>query len=303
VDAGEIRITVKIGVTGAFGFIGQVVQHLAAQKGHEVVPFSRSSGKGARRFDLETPPDLSGLDAVLHLAGEPVLGLWTAEKKRRIHRSRVEGTRRIVEALARDASGPRTLVCASAIGYYGDTGDSAVDEETTSGEGFLAEVCRDWEAEACRAEGLGVRVVRVRVGFVLGRGGAMKLIGPVFRLGLGGRLGNGRQWMSGIHVDDVAGIFLWAAENSAVSGICNAVMPEPFRNEDFTREVAAVLRRPAVLPVPSFALKLALGDLSGMLLASLRVRPRRTLDDGYVFRFATLRAALQDVLTGRCGKI
>jgi TIGR01777 family protein len=292
----------KIGITGASGFIGRAVQRLAASGGHEVIPYSRSPGPGARRFALETPPDLSGLDAVVHLAGESVLGLWTREKKRRIHRSRVEGTRRIVEALARDGSGPRTLICASAIGYYGETGETEVDELSGPGEGFLAGVCRDWENEARRAEDLGVRVVRVRVGFVLGRGGAMKRIGPVFRLGLGGRLGDGRQWMSGVHVDDVAGIFLWAAENPGVTGAFNAVMPEPFRNGEFTRAVAEIVRRPAVFPVPAWALRLALGELSGLLLDSIRVRPRQTVEAGYVFRFATLRAALQDVLTGRCGK-
>jgi uncharacterized protein (TIGR01777 family) len=293
----------KIGVTGASGSVGRVVQVLAAESGHTVVPFSRSPGRGARAFDLRELPDLSGLDAVIHLAGEPVLGRWTREKKRRILESRVEGTRRIVEAMAGDSSGPRTLVCASAIGFYGDTGETAVDEDSALGEGFLAGVCRDWENEAARAESFGVRVVRVRVGFVLGAGGAMTLIRPLFGLGLGGNLGNGRQWMSGVHVDDAAGIFLWAAENASATGAYNAVMPEPFRNAEFTREVARTLHRPAFLPAPAVALKLVLGELSGVMLDSFRVLPRRTREAGYVFRFATLPAALQDVLTGRCGKI
>jgi len=294
---------VKIGVTGAFGSIGKVVQVLAAEKGHAIVPFSRSPGRGARLFDLQTLPDLSGLDAVIHLAGEPVLGLWTKEKKRRIHQSRVEGTRRIVEAMGKDSSGPRTLVCASAIGYYGDTGETVADENSALGNGFLAEVCRDWEEEARCAERFGIRVARVRVGFVLGRGGAMTLIRPVFGFGLGGNLGSGRQWMSGVHEEDAAGLFLWAAENPAALGAYNAVMPEPFRNADFTREVARVLHRAAFLPAPAFVLKLVLGELSGVMLDSFRVNPSRTQEAGYVFRFATLPAALQDVLTGRCGKI
>jgi uncharacterized protein (TIGR01777 family) len=293
---------VKIGVTGASGTLGRVVRVLAVKSGHTVVPFSRSPGPGARAFDLQMSPDLSGLDAVIHLAGEPILGLWTAAKKRRIHQSRVEGTRRVVEAMAADPGGPRTLICASAIGYYGATGETAVDEGSASGSGFLAEVCRDWEAEAVRAEDFGVRVVRVRVGFVLGAGGGMKMIRPVFKLGLGGTLGNGRQWMSAVHGEDVAGIFLWAAENPDATGPYNAALPEPVRNEDFTREVARTLRRPAVLPAPAFALKLALGELSSVMLDSFRVIPRRTVEDGYVFRFATLSAALQDVLQGRCGK-
>lgn len=293
----------KIGLTGAFGSIGKVVRSLAAGRGHTIVPFSRSEGRGARRFDLRTPPDVSGLDAVIHLAGEPVLGLWTKEKKRKILESRGEGTRRVVEAMAKDASGPRVLISASAIGFYGPTGEQLVDENSPQGAGFLAEVCRDWENEALRAESYGIRVVLVRVGFVLGSGGAMKLIRPVFNLGLGGPLGNGRQWMSGIHAEDAAGIFLWAAENADVTGPVNAVMPEPFRNEEFTREVAKVLHRPAFLPAPAFALKLAFGELAGVMLDSARVEPRRTLEAGYVFRFATLPEALLDVLAGRCGKL
>ncbi len=286
----------KIGVTGASGFIGARVCALAAERGHECVRFSRQPRDGARLFDAKTPPDFAGLDAVIHLAGESILGLWTAEKKRRIMESRVEGTRRVVEAMAESPEGPRVLIGASAVGFYGDTGENQVDENSSVGAGFLAETCQRWEAETQRAEASGVRVARVRIGFVLGRGGAMKMIGPLFRLGLGGNLGNGRQWMSGVHVDDVAGMFLWAAENAAVSGPVNAVMPEPFRNAQFTRDVAKSLHRPAFLPAPALAIRLALGELSHVMLDSCRVVPRRALDGGYVFRFATLPAALQDVL-------
>ncbi len=286
----------KIGVTGASGFIGGRVCALAAERGHEIVRFSRQARAGARVFDLKTPPDFSGLDAVIHLAGESILGLWTGEKKRRIVESRVEGTRRVVEALAASPAGPRVLIGASAVGFYGDTGETLVDEDSAAGSGFLAETCRKWEAETVRAEAHGARVARVRIGFVLGRGGAMKMIGPLFRLGLGGNLGSGRQWMSGVHVDDVAGIFLWAAENAGVSGPVNAVMPEPFRNSRFTRDVARTVHRPAVLPAPAFAIRLALGELSHVMLDSCRVSPRRALDGGCVFRFATLSAALKEVL-------
>lgn len=289
----------KIGVTGASGFIGGRVCALAGERGHEVVRFSRRPRDGVRVFDLETPPDLAGLDAVVHLAGEPILGWWTAEKKRRIHGSRVEGTRRVVEALEAAApDGPRVLICSSAIGYYGDTGEEIADENSDLGSGFLAEVCRDWEAEACKAESSGVRVACVRTGFVLGREGAMKMIRPVFTMGLGGNLGSGRQWMSGVHADDVAGLYIWAVENADVSGPLNAVMPEPFRNAEFTREVARAVHRPAFLPAPAFVLRLALGELSGVMLDSMRVTPRRTIEKGYVFRFASLPAALQDVLKG-----
>lgn len=287
-----------IGVTGASGFIGERVCALAAERGDEVVRFSRQPHDGARRFDLKTPPDFSGLDAVIHLAGESIIGLWTAEKKRRIIESRAEGTRRVVEALAASPAGPRVLIAASAVGFYGDTGEALVGEDSAAGTGFLAETCQQWEAETMRAEARGVRVARVRIGFVLGRGGAMKMIGPLFRLGLGGNLGSGRQWMSGVHVDDVAGIFLWAAENAAVSGPVNAVMPEPFRNAEFTKAVAKTVHRPAFLPAPAFAIRLALGELSHVMLDSCRVSPQRALDGGYVFRFATLPAALQDALGG-----
>lgn len=286
----------KIGITGASGFIGSEVSRSAVQNGHEVVPFSRRPSAGARQFGTEAPPDVSGLEAVVNLAGESIMGLWTRDKKRRIHDSRVLGTRRLVEAMAVAKDGPRVLINASAIGFYGDTGDREVDESTPSGEGFLAEIARAWEMEAIRAEEYGIRVVCVRIGFVLGRGGAIRLIAPVFRFGLGGNLGNGRQWMSGVHVDDVVGIILWALGDGNVRGPVNAVMPEPFRNADFTRELGRAVRRPAILPAPAFALRLGLGELSHLMLDSMRVRPRVAAERGYVFRFATLPGALQDVL-------
>jgi len=287
----------KIGVTGASGFIGKRVTALAVERGHEVIPFSRRPTEKGRLFDLKTPPDVSDLDAIIHLAGESIMGLWTSEKKHRIVQSRVEGTRRVVEALAASPTGPRVLIGASAVGFYGDTGECLVDETSPVGTGFLAKTCQQWETETLRAEEHGVRVVRVRIGFVLGREGAMKLIGPIFRLGLGGNIGSGRQWMSGVHVDDVAGVFLWAAENSAVTGPVNAVMPEPFRNTEFTRKVARTVHRPAFLPAPAFAIRLALGELSHVVLDGCRVAPCQALEGDYVFRFASLPAALADVLS------
>ena len=224
------------------------------------------------------------------------MGLWTRDKKRRIRDSRVQGTRRLVEAMAVAKDGPRVLVNASAIGFYGDTGELEVDEETPSGEGFLAGIARAWEMEAMRAEESGIRVVCVRIGFVLGRGGALRLIAPLFRCALGGNLGSGRQWMSGVHVADVAGIIRWALEDGNLSGPVNAVMPEPFRNSDFTRELGRAVHRPAILPAPAFALRLGLGELSHLMLDSMRVRPRVAAENGYVFQFATLPGALQDVL-------
>ncbi len=209
---------IKIGITGATGFIGSRVVAQCRSHGHEITGFSRRPQPGARLFRLDAPPDLAGLDAIVNLAGEPILGLWTAEKKRRIRESRIAGTRRIVEAIQAMPERPRVLVNASAIGFYGDTGETLVDESSPAGDGFLADVCQEWEGEASRAECAGVRVVFVRIGFVLGQGGALKLIRPVFKLGLGGKLGSGRQWMSGVHVDDVAGMIAWALENETVNG-------------------------------------------------------------------------------------
>jgi uncharacterized protein (TIGR01777 family) len=236
------------------------------------------------------------LDAIVNLAGEPIFGLWTAEKRRQIRESRVAGTQRIVEAIEAMVERPRVLINASAIGYYGDTGETLVDESSPVGRGFLADVCRDWEGEAKRAESHGVRVVFVRTGFVLGSGGALKLIGPIFKLGLGGKLGSGGQWMSGVHVDDVAGIAVWAIENEGINGPVNAVMPAPFRNSEFTKELARSVARPAIIPAPAFALRLAFGELSHSMLDSCRVAPRVALQGGYKYRFPTLPAALSSAV-------
>jgi len=289
----------RIGITGATGFIGGELTRLARARGDEIVAFSRHPRPDARFIEVrclatDEPPNVSELDALVHLAGETILGIWTPPKKRRIRGSRVEGTKRIVEALDACAEKPAVFVCGSAIGYYGDTGDSIVDESSPAGTGFLAEVAREWEAESQRARD--IRVVNIRTGLVIGNGGAMKLMGPVFRTGLGGRLGNGRQWMSCIHVTDVAGMILHAIDNVEVSGPLNAVMPEPVRNEEFTRTLASVVGRPAILPAPSLALKVALGEASQLLLGSQRVRPLRAIESGFQHRFPDLRSALADVL-------
>lgn len=293
----------RLGITGATGFIGRRAARVAADRGWQVTLFTRNPGRTApppggdvRRFSLDEPADVGGLDAVLHLAGEPVFGRWTAAKRDRILASRVLGTRRIAEGFRRQAHPPRVLVSGSAIGYYGDTGDREVDEHSASGGGFLAGVARAWEAEALGAETDATRVVLLRTGFVLGRdGGAMKLVLPVFRAGLGGRLGSGRQWMSCVHVDDVAGMALWAVENGAVRGPLNAVMPEPCTNREFTRTLARAVRRPAVLPVPAFFLRAALGSMSSLMLDSSRVMPSVALQLEYGYTHAGLAGALADV--------
>jgi uncharacterized protein len=284
----------KVGITGASGFIGSRVEAHCRKRGIEAIGFSRHPGAGARRFELTSVPDIGDLDVIVNLAGEPIFGFWTEEKKRRIRESRILGTRRVVEAIAKAGRPPSVLVNASAIGFYGDTGEKVADESSPSGNGFLAEVCREWEAEATRAKSFGVRVVLVRIGFVIGKGGALKLVRPLFKLGLGGRLGSGRQWMSGVHVDDVAGIIIWALENKGVHGPVNAVMREPFRNLDFTRELARCLGRPAVVPAPRFALRLAFGELASSMLESVRVVPRVAREAGYQYQFASLQSALAE---------
>jgi uncharacterized protein (TIGR01777 family) len=288
----------KIGITGGTGFIGHAVTKTLRQQGDEVILFSRraqSADASIRKFSLSQPLDVTSCDGLVHLAGESILGLWTREKRRKILESRVQGTRRLVEGIADAKVKPRVLVSASAIGFYGDTGDHCVDEDAPAGRGFLSEVTQAWEAEAVKAEALGVRVVRLRIGFVLGQGGAMRLIAPIFRLGLGGRLGSGRQGMSCIAVEDLAGMIHAALHHDELSGAVNAVMPVPITNADFTRMVARAAKRPAVLPAPSWALRLALGDLSHLLLDSQNILPSRFAKLGFRYRFPNAEAAIGEL--------
>jgi uncharacterized protein (TIGR01777 family) len=280
----------KIGILGATGYVGTRLCAQAKAAGHEVVPFSRRARPGFREVKNDGKLDFSGLDGVVNLAGEPILGLWTASKKRAILGSRVQITKRVVESLG---DGPWVLLNASAVGFYGNTGEAEVDESSPAGRGFLADVCRAWEEAALPAEERGVRLVRLRIGFVTGPGGAMRLVRPVFKLGLGGNLGNGRQWMSCIHVDDVAGMMLWALENTHIRGAVNAVNPEPVRNAVFTRALAHAVHRPAIIPAPAFALRLVLGELSHVMLDSVRVKPQVAARNGYLYRFPTLAEGLE----------
>lgn len=290
----------NIGITGGTGFIGHAVRRAAEAHGDTTLLFSRRASAGRRLFSLSEPLDVSGCDGLVHLAGESILGLWTAEKRRKILESRVEGTRRLVEGIAAAPVKPRVLVSASAIGFYGDTGDQIVDEDSPAGTGFLAEVAQAWEAEAEKAEAFGVRVVRIRIGFVLGRdGGAMNLIKPVFRLGFGGRLGSGSQWMSCIEVDDLADIIMECLHTEAFRGPVNAVMRDPVTNLEFTRCAARAAHRPALFPAPAFALRLALGDLSHLMLDSMKVIPKRLAESGFRYRFESVSSAVEEVFRQR----
>jgi hypothetical protein len=297
----------KIAVSGGTGFIGRRIVESLLRHNHYVGVWSRKPGlekrTGVASYSWdplkEAPPaeSVNTLDTIIHLAGEPVAQRWNAEVKRRIQDSRVLGTRRLVDVIGRVPHKPKVLVCASAIGYYGDRGDEELTESSRPGNGFLAEVCQEWEREADRAAQFGLRVAKLRIGFVLGKdGGALGQMLPVFRFGAGGRLGNGRQWMPWIHVDDVADMFVHAAENEAVTGVWNATSPHPVKNEDFTRGMARALHRPAVFPVPGFALKLAFGELGQHMLDSARVMPAAAMQAGYLFRFPELGTALKDLL-------
>ncbi len=292
----------KIGITGASGFIGTRISELATQRGHEVIAFTRNTllvpppGASVRRFRPDEPLDISGCDAIIHLAGESVFGRWTEDKMRRIRGSRTRGTRHLVDAILSSDAPPSVLVSGSAIGFYGDTGETQADEDSPRGTGFLADVTQAWEDEARRVCEGGVRLVLLRTSIVLGKGGgALGKMLPIFRLGLGGKLGSGRQWMSWIHRDDMAALALFAVEHK-IEGAFNACAPEPVRNSGFTRALARAVHRPAVLPVPAFLLRKALGEFSHELLDSKRIIPRRTLASGFTHRFPTIDAALTDSL-------
>lgn len=268
----------RVGITGVTGLLGSSLARELRRRGDRVVGFSRSAGPLAMADEVRSMenPDLRGLDALVHLAGEPILGWWTPEKRVRIRASRVEGTAALVSGMAGMPAEerPGVLVCASAIGYYGDRGDEVLTEASAPGAGFLAEVTRQWEAEAVRAESLGVRVVRGRIGVVLAAdGGAAPLWKQIFGLGLGGKLGSGRQWVSWVALEDLVAMLMEMVDADDLRGAVNLVSPSPVRNAELTRVIARILGRPAVLPAPAFALRLMLGGMEEMLLQSQRVVP------------------------------
>ena len=285
---------------------------LVAQLGGEVVATTRSRGAKLEHvsevvtWDGESELDAAALrdvEAVFHLAGEPVVeGRWDAKKKDRILRSRVESTRALVRSIASmaPASRPRVLVCASAVGIYGTRGDELLTETSAPGVGFLADVCRAWEGEAAKARELGVRVVSVRIGIVLSTaGGALAKMLPIFRAGLGGRLGDGKQWMPWIHIDDLVGLLRFAAASEELDGPVDASAPDIVNNAAFTHALGAALHRPALVPAPAFALRLALGEAASVVLASQRVVPARALEAGYRFAHPKLGEALADLLPAK----
>ncbi len=280
----------RIAISGASGLIGTALTDHLRSAGGEVTRLVRTADGGFESiFDC---------DAIVHLAGESVVGgRWTAARKQAIRGSRVDLTKRLVGMLANMERPPATLVSASAIGYYGDRGDERLDETSAMGAGFLAEVCRDWEAAAAEANSTGIRVVHLRIGIVLSaNGGALFKMRRPFALGIGGRLGDGRQWTGWVHIEDLVRMIAFVLERPAIAGVLNAVAPQPVTNLAFTKALGHAMRRPTILPVPKFALRLLFGELAdGLLLASTATIPRRMIDAGFEYEFPDLDQALSDL--------
>lgn len=283
-------------VSGGTGFVGShLVKHL---KGHQLTVISRSPdkvremfGEGVKACDYDNLPE--GFDAIINLAGASLDKRWTKARKRQILDSRVETTRRLIQAA--EQRGAKHFISTSAVGYYGDRGAEELDETSAPGDDFLAEVCKEWEQAAVSEK---LRVATVRLGVVLHQsGGMLKVVVPLFRWMLGGRLGNGRQYMPWIHLEDVSGLYRFLLESDH-SGVVNGTAPAPVTNREFTRELARGVRRPVSLPVPGFGLRLLYGEMADMLLHGQRVYPKRTQQLGYVFRYTALGEALKNALAG-----
>jgi uncharacterized protein len=296
----------KISLTGASGFIGHRLISRLLRDGDTVhamgrrrpgawteVAFSEWDANGGT-VPVEA---FDGSDAIIHLAGEPVAQRWNSDVKARIFDSRVRGTKALVDALATMQERPRTLVCASAIGFYGDRGDQLLDEASPAGKGFLPEVCIEWERQARAAGSLGLRVVMLRIGIVLGReGGALKQMLPPFKMGIGGPIASGRQWMSWVHVDDLVEMMVFALTRTDVMGPVNATAPNPVRNAEFSKALGQALGRPALIHTPIFALKLILGEAASVVVASERVVPKVMERAGFTFRYPEVGDALRNAI-------
>ncbi len=288
----------KIAITGASGFIGRKLSAYLTARGHSVTAISLRG---------PLPPNtFAGCDAVIHLSGEPVAQRWSPSARKRIMESRVQGTRAVVSALEAVDPKPRVLISASAVGIYGGRsgmrGDEKLSEMATPATDFLGQVATAWEREARAAEDLGIRVVCPRIGVVIGRsvegkpGGALERMLLPFRLGVGGRLSSGRQWMSWIHIDDLCALIAFALDHHTINGPVNATAPIPVTNAEFTRELARALHRPALFPVPAIALQILFGDMAQILLEGQRVVPTVALAAGFTFQFKDIASALRDVL-------
>ncbi len=302
----------KVVITGATGFVGSRLVERLLSEGHHVLVLTRNLAAGQKKFsqspNLEiaayTPTDsgswqevISGCDGVVNLAGEPIAEeRWTAERKQEILNSRKLGTQKIVEAIAQANPKPRVLVNASAIGYYGTSETATFDETSAAGEDFLAQVCQEWEAEAQKVTEIGVRLVILRLGIVLGMGGAIaKMITP-FKLFAGGPIGSGRQWFSWIHREDLVNLIIQALTRSDMEGVFNATAPNPVRMTQLAQTMGQVLNRPSWLPVPGFALEALLGDGAMVVLEGQQVLPKRTLAANFAYQYPTVQQALKEFL-------
>ena len=295
-------MTRRAALVGVTGFIGRGLPAMLAEKGISSTGISRSGAGMVPAVDCwqsSAALDFYGHHAVINLAGEPIDQRWNEKSRRLFHESRVGLTQRVVAAIAKLPAGarPQVLVNASAVGIYGDRGDEILTEASGRGQGYLADLCHQWEQAAQAAESLGVRVVQLRIGVVLGKGGsAFEKLLSVFKLGIGGRLGSGQQWMPWIHLADLRAAIVHAVLTESLSGPVNGSAPQPLRNCDLTRQLAAALHRPAIFPVPGFALKLVLGEFSSALLAGQRVLPAALEAQGFHFRFPKLEDALADLV-------
>ncbi|MGA9508406.1 MAG: TIGR01777 family oxidoreductase [Candidatus Sulfotelmatobacter sp.] len=295
----------RILVSGVSGPIGAALLPSLRTNGCSVIRLVRGSAKGDDQISWDpaaplAPQKVSGFDAVIHLAGESIFGRWTAAKKAKIRDSRVVGTFNLSSALAQAQDKPQVFVCGSAIGYYGNRGDESLREESAPGAGFLAEVCQDWEEATTPAVQADIRTAHIRTGVVLSpKGGALGAILPPFKLGLGGRTGSGQQWLSWIDVRDMVGAIHHILKNDLIQGPVNMVAPRPVRNEEFAKILATVLSRPAIFPLPVFAVKLVFGEMGeDLLLGSQKVEASKLISTGYPFRYRQLKTSLESLLQG-----
>lgn len=293
----------RVLVSGASGLIGSALIPSLKSRGFRVIRLVRGTAPGADQIPWDptkplSPATVSSFHAIIHLSGETVATRWSNSKKSKIRASRIESTHNLALAVAKAEKRPQLLLTASAIGYYGNRGDEVLREESSLGAGFLAEVCRDWEAAAQPASDAGVRCAQIRTGVVLSPdGGALQKMLPPFRMGVGGTLGSGRQWMSWIHIQDMVGAINHILKTDLLRGPVNLVAPKPVTNEEFTKTLGSVLSRPTIFPVPAFVMKLVFGQMADeVLLASQRVEPTKLVTSGYPFQYSDLRKALQSIL-------
>lgn len=293
----------KVVISGGSGFIGSHLTDALLQKGYEVAVIDRHPPKKEVNFynvDLakQEPPleALRDADAVIHLAGKSIFGRWTDGLKKEIYDSRVLGAKNLASAIRKLPRRTSIFISASAVGYYSDKGEEPLDESSPAGDDFLAKVCVDWETATSEIGNLGIRVINVRTAPVLGRGGLLQLLLPIYKLGLGGPLGDGRQWFPWTHITDIVNIYTFALENQNISGPANAVSPGIVRYKEFSDALAHVLGRPAVLRVPKWTFRSLLGEFADSVYVSQKVYPKKLLDAGYKFSFPEIKKALEDIL-------